>query len=477
MISHHIFYPLTPIVLVWLFLMLHWLWRSAPASTRLTTAQPISPPRKRSKGPTLFQGLTRKPHCDACEQDVNLRREPPCALPLRLVSLRGRRRQVDTSSHFCPDPHCRYSGWTGLGNISANGHPSGGHWRQLHCSRCGGYFLETHGTPFHGKRVSPEKLVWAIAALAEGLGIRAVARVFEVDPNTVLLWLVEAAEHLKALLRHFLYDVHVDQVQMDELFALLSAVKDGEVTETEAIERLSRSPHWVWVAMDPVTKLILTIDVGERTLALAQGFVHQLVQVLAPDCTPLFLTDGHKDYLTAILSHFGMWVQPERKWAQGPTPKPRWMPRPKLLYAQVIKTMRQRRLVRMSHRVVFGTLAAINEVLAPHGWQINTAFVERLHLDFRQHVAAIGRRVNTLCKHEAGLRQQLALFHVYHNFCLPHAGLRQPLLRPEPTNGMGSAKTWRPCTPAMAASLTDHVWSVREVLLYRLPPWPQPQAV
>jgi len=98
--------------------------------------------------------------------------------------------------------------------------------------------------------------VWALAALAEGLGIRAVARVFEVDPNTVLLWLVEAAEHLKALLRHFLYDVHVDQVQMDELFALLSAVKDGEVTETEAIERLSRSPHWVWVAMDPVTKLI-----------------------------------------------------------------------------------------------------------------------------------------------------------------------------------------------------------------------------
>jgi hypothetical protein len=206
--------------------------------------------------------------------------------------------------------------------------------------------------------------VWAIAALAEGLGIRAVAWVFEVDPNTVLLGLVEAAEHLKALLRHFLYDVRVDQVQMDELFALLSAVKDGEVTETEAIGRLSRSPHWVWVAMDPVTKLILTIDVGERTLALAQGFVHQLVQVLAPDCTPLFLTDGHKDYLTAILSHFGMWVQPERKWAQGPTPKPRWMPQPKLLYAQVIKTMRQRRLVRMSHRVVFGTLAAINEGLA-----------------------------------------------------------------------------------------------------------------
>jgi hypothetical protein len=81
-----------------------------------------------------------------------------------------------------------------------------------------------------------------------------------------------------------------------------------------------------------------------------------------------------------------------------------------------------------------------------------------------------------LCKHEAGLRQQLALFQVYHNFVLPHASLRQLLPQPEPTNGTGSAKQWRPCTPAMAAGLTDHVWSLREVLLYRVPPWPQPQA-
>ena len=114
------------------------------------------------------------------------RREPPCAPPPQLVFLQGRRRQVDTSHHFCPDPDCPYGGWTGLGNISANGHPSGGPWRQLYCSRCGGYFLETHGTPFHGQRVSPDKLVWAIATLAEGFGIRAVARVFEVDPHTVL---------------------------------------------------------------------------------------------------------------------------------------------------------------------------------------------------------------------------------------------------------------------------------------------------
>jgi hypothetical protein len=111
------------------------------------------------------------------------------------------------------------------------------------------------------------------------------------------------------------------------------------------------------------------------------------------------------------------------------------------------------------------------------GWQINTAFVERINLTLRQHVAAVGRPVSTLCKGEDGLRQQLVLFQGYHNFCLPHASLRLPRAAPEPTKGSGSAKLWRPCTPAMAAGLTDRVWSLREVLLFRVPPWPQPTGV
>jgi hypothetical protein len=222
---------------------------------------------------------------------------------------------------------------------------------------------------------------------------------------------------------------------------------------------------------------LLAIDVGARTLAMAQCFVHQVVQVLAPDCVPLFLTDGYTDYMTALLTHFGSWVELPRQRAQGPAPKPRWMPLPHLLYAQVIKVTRRRRLGRVSHRVVFGTLAAIEQLLVAHGWQINTAFIERVNLTIRQHVAAVGRRVLTLCKGEDGLRHQLALYQTYYNFCLPHASLRHPLPQPEPTNGSGSAKRWRPRTPAMAAGLTDHVWTLRDVLLFRVPPWPQPQAL
>jgi hypothetical protein len=205
--------------------------------------------------------------------------------------------------------------------------------------------------------------------------------------------------------------------------------------------------------------------------------VHQVVQVLASNCAPLFLTDGCKEYATALLTHYGQWVQLARRQATGATPKPRWMPLPQLLYAQVVKTMRRRRLVAVQHRVVFGTLERVKHVLAACGWQINTAFVARLNLTIRQRVAAVGRRVTTLCKDEDGLRQQLVVFQTYHNFCLPHASLRQPLRVSEPTNGQGSAKQWRPCTPAMAAGLTDRVWTLREVLLFCVPPWPQPQAL
>jgi IS1 family transposase len=473
MVSELFFYQLALIALLWLCCMLQWVW----PSERVIPGAPLPPPpllpRKRSREPKPFAGLTRKPPCAACEQAPEHVPQPPSGPPLRIVPTRGRPRQVDTSQHFCPNANCAYRGWVDWGNLCANGHPSGGPWRQCYCTACEGYFLETHGTPVHGKRVAPDLLVWAVGALAEGLGIRAVARVFAVDPNTVLAWLLEVADHLKAFSPYFLRDVRVTQVQLDELYALLSAVKDGEVSEAEAIARLERSPQWVWGAMDPESKLLLALAVGERTLAMAQRVVHQVVQVLAPGCVPLFLTDGFKEYTTALLTHFGQWVQPSRRQAQGPAPKPRWMPLPQLLYAQVVKTVRRRRLVRVRHRVVFGTLEAINDVLAPHGWHINTAFVERLNLSIRQHVAAVGRRVSTLCKGEDGLRQQLVVFQVYYNMCLPHASLRQPV----PTNGAGSATLWRPCTPAMAAGLTDHVWTLREVLLFRVPPWPQPAGV
>src|SRR5262249_26486532 len=152
-----------------------------------------------------------------------------------------------------------------------------------------GYFLDTHGTLFHGKQAAVELIVRVLACLAEGLGLRATARVFEVAPTTVLQWLVEAAEQLRAFSAYFLCGLHLEQLQLDELYAVLRARKAGEMSDEEAIKRLERSPYWVWTAMDPTSKLLVVVEVGSRTVAMAQRVVHQLVEVLAPGCVPLFL--------------------------------------------------------------------------------------------------------------------------------------------------------------------------------------------
>jgi hypothetical protein len=150
------------------------------------------------------------------------------------------------------------------------------------------------------------------------------------------------------------------------------------------------------------------------------------------------------------------------------------MPLPPGLYAQVGTSSRRRRIVNVTHRVVFGTREAVEQAVAAGGWTIKTACIARRNLDIRQRVAAGGRRVQTLGQGEDGVQNQLVLFQSAHNFCLPHASFRQPLPPPVSTNGTGSAKPGRPCPPARAAGVPDHVWTLREVLLFRVPPWPQP---
>jgi transposase-like protein len=237
------FYQLGLVALVCVFLMCCWLGPNDAASPH----QPIVPTtpsrRKRSKEPKPFAGLTQRPQCALCAREAAQAHEPPPAPPEPMPPTHRRPRTVETSQHFCPHGGCRYRGWLGRGNLRANGHPNGGPWRQFQCTACEGYFPEHHGTIFHGKHAAVELIVRVLACLAEGLGMRATARVFEVDPHTVLSWLVEVAEQLRAFSAYFLCDLHLEQLQLDALYAVLREVKDGNLSEDEAIRRLERSPY------------------------------------------------------------------------------------------------------------------------------------------------------------------------------------------------------------------------------------------
>jgi IS1 family transposase/transposase-like protein len=416
----------------------------------------------------LPDGLTKAPHCPACEAGEQTgceQREPPP----RIEQQRGRPHEVDTHNHYCPKAKCRYFGWVDRGNLRSNGHPNGGRWRQLECVVCQAYFMETTGTIFFGKQTPPETIWCALKALAEGLGIRATARVFDVDPNTVESWLREAAKHMEAVSCYLLYDLELDQVQIDELWALLGK------RDLDENQQKSKGKRWVWVGTDPVSKLWLASVVGDRSQECAQLLIHAILQLLAPGCVPLFLSDQWSAYANALLTHFGQWVPVPRRHRRGRPPKPRWQPLPDLQYAQLVKEREKGRVVSVSQRIIYGSLEVVEATLKDCGvgQSINTAFIERLNLTIRQHVAALARKVIQLAKTETGLDNQLTLSQNYYNFCLPHASLRLPLPEPQPTKGHGSAKKWQPRTPAVAANITNRMWKLEELLLFRAPPWQQ----
>jgi IS1 family transposase len=241
----------------------------------------------------------------------------------------------------------------------------------------------------------------------------------------------------------------------------------------ESSTKKQRRQGWVWAGIDPITKLLLATVVGGRTLMYAQLLIHAIRAVLAPGVVPLFLSDQLRHYTTAILTHFGHWVKVPRRSKYGPAPKDRWEPLPELNYAQVVKRRVKGRVVEVSQRVVFGSADTITTILSSAGHIINTAFIERVNLTLRSHIPALGRKVLSFAKTFMGLAQQVSVTRTYYNFCLPHRSLRLPLPQPIPTKGNGSPRRWLPRTPAMAADITNHIWTVEECLLFRVPPWRQ----
>jgi len=186
----------------------------------------------------------------------------------------------------------------------------------------------------------------------------------------------------------------------------------------------------------------------------------------------IFFSDQRPHYKEAILKSFGRLVQPKRRGTRGPLPKPCLEPPPDLLYAQVVKHRRKGRVVKITQKVIFGTPEMLEAYLefSPVSSQINTAFVERQNGTMRQHNSRFTRKTLSFSKEAYWMARQLHLCLGYYHLCLPHGGLREEISSPLPTKGAGSPRKWRQVSPFMSAGVTDHIWDLKELLTFRVPP-------
>jgi len=254
---------------------------------------------------------------------------------------------------------------------------------------------------------------------------------------TIRLWLTRAGQHAEKVHAHFCQNLTLGHLQLDELFTTL---------------RDKTHNLWVWVAFDPATQLIPALQLGPRTQHMAYALLHAVTLVLAPGCSPVFTRDGLDLYFYAITVHFGQWVT---DMVPGKT---RWQVALDLLYGQVKKSYRRRRLARVERCMRLGDLSRLTERLKALGLSgtLNTAFVECTKLTLRHALAALSRRSWATAQLTGELLAPLGWWRAYYHFCRPHLSLR--------------LKVEVPRTPAMAAGLTDHVWSVQELLAFPVGP-------
>jgi len=337
----------------------------------------------------------------------------------------------------------------------------------LQCKVCGELFSETAGTPFFGLKTPMYTVCTALAELSEGLGVRSVARLRGVKPDTVLEWIEKAGEHCERVSEYMMQELELTQVQLDELWTFVHK-KQSKLSEEEK-EHTQWGDNWIWIAFDPVHKLIMAMLVGERTEKEAMGLLRRLRDRLAERRLPLFTSDSLAHYAKAILHIFGVWIQPRRKGDRGRLPKPRPVPTEELRYATVHKEREKGHVVSVTTQVIYGSMKGVMACLKPLGQKINTSYVERVNLTLRHLVSRLHRKTLCFSKKREYLEYHLHLSIAYYHFVLYHSSLRVRLPEPIPTRGNGSPKIWEKRTPAMAAGLTDHAWSMEELLMFHAP--------
>lgn len=294
-----------------------------------------------------------------------------------------------------------------------------------------------------------------LSALAEGLDGSATERIFGIGHATIARWLVRAGAHANLLHERSFSKLTLPHLQLDEIRTRL---------------RRHTQVLWLWVAIDPLTKCIPVLQLGPRTQRVAHLLIHRLHEQLAPGRLPIFTTDGLNAYCSALTAHFGHWIQ-----RAGSKKKVRqWQVAAGLLYGQVKKSYRRRKLVRISQVVRLGTEPAFREALQGLGFsgRVNTACIERVNLTIRRSVAALARRTWATVLQTPHLQAHLQWWQAHYHFVRPHASLRVALLQGRERDDKRVRHRYRQRTPAMAAGRATRRWTAREVLRCSLPPIP-----
>ncbi len=397
--------------------------------------------------------------CPACRrQSVRATpASPPAVRPWReLKSRRGRPKQSVTDGFACPTPTCSYYRITDATVHARVGDGTHGQRERIptfRCQACGTTFTSRRDTPLYRLKTPSMRIAEVLCALAEGLTVAAAVRVFGHSEGTISTWLTRAGEHSATLHDRWFHHLTFPHLQLDELRTRL---------------RSRMQVLWLWVVLDPLTKLIPVLHLGARTQNAAHGVVHELCHRLAPGCLPVFTSDGLSLYFYALTAHFGQWVGGIGQRARH------WQVLPGLIYGQVKKTYRRRKVVRVTRVMRCGTVGDLRAALRKLGLsgRLNTAFVERVNLTIRQGVAALARQTWATAQAAPSLLAQLEWWRGYYHFVRPHACLRVPLAQPVERGGRRVPRRYEQRTPAMAAGLTQRRWTVGDFLRLPLPAGP-----
>jgi IS1 family transposase/transposase-like protein len=371
---------------------------------------------------------------------------------------------VTTAGFACPNPQCPYCGITDAQVHALVGDGKHGHAERIQtfrCQACHTTFTARRHTPLYRLKTPSSQIAMVLSALAEGLDASAAERVFGYRQATITTWLSRAGQHAQTLHEHVFCHLQLPYLQLDELRT-----------------RLRSHTHvlWLWLAIDPRTKILPVLHLGPRTQNAAHAVIHALRQVLVPGCLPLFTSDGLNVYFYALTAHFGQWLVERRR---GRTVR-QWQVEPRLIYGQVKKCYRRRKLVRVRHVMRLGTEATLKASLQGLGFsgRLNTAFIERVNLTVRHGIAALARRTWATAQQSPHLLAYLEWWRAYYHFVRPHASLRVALMQPRERGDNRLAQRYRPRTPAMAAGRTTRRWTAREVLACPLSPvsaWEPPK--